>query len=602
MVLSGKVRRAGIFVFFDRDGIVDRYVKYLLNDLRKNLDYLVIICNGKITVDGREELQLLCDEFYARENIGLDAGAFKDGFLKIFGWEKLNKFDEIVLVNDTFYGPVFPFFEIFREMNQRDVDFWGLTEHYESFGSSGLGENGVYPSHIQTYFVAIRKPMFSSREFHEYWEKMETYDSFDKVVGNHEVIFTKHFRDLGFKGIAYCDLQDMKEENCQNINYYAFLPGVLVRERRFCAIKRKNFVLEQSEVLVHGGGEELRAAMDYVQFHTDYDVSMIWENLLRLYEMPQLKQALHLNYVLPKSSFVPTAELKKAIIVVGCVHESLFEEVITWIKPFIEIMPVRLLTDTEEKANKLRKIACRAEIFVSASMDWWNYSGDHEYVCYVHDAVAEYHTTRVTGRSYRYQLFENLLSTVGYVQNVLQLFSDYPQVGVLAPPLPYHSTYYRFFGKTWGTFLDEANQISLQLGLHHLPGTGAYQPLMIDYSGWYRKDILQKLQSIGAYHQEAVCRIVPLVAQDMGYYSGWVMTTDYASLEVSNLQYMAERLSQLWHTTVPAERFAEVLAVARMMQNGAQKVSLKIVLKMWLKNILPAKVYYWLKKIYSYFK
>ena len=43
------MRRIGIFVFFDADGIVDRYIPYMLTDLMKNLERLVIVVNGKIT-------------------------------------------------------------------------------------------------------------------------------------------------------------------------------------------------------------------------------------------------------------------------------------------------------------------------------------------------------------------------------------------------------------------------------------------------------------------------------------------------------------------------------------------------------------------------
>lgn len=599
MTLGNHPRRAGIFVFFDKDGTVDRYVEYLLRDLRENLDYLVVICNGRITTIGRGKLQSLCNEIYVRENVGLDAGAFRDGLLKLYGWEKLEKYDEIVLVNDTFYGPIYPFSQIFQEMDAQNVDFWGLTEHFEAPGKAGLGENGVYPSHIQTYFLAVRKSMFSCREFHEYWENMSHMNSFDEVVGHHEVIFTKHFRDLGFRGVAYCDLTDLKEESGLNINYYAFLPGTLVKERKFCVIKRKNFVLEQSELLVHSGGEELREAMEYVQFHTDYDVSMIWENLLRLYELPQLKQSLHLNYVLPKTSAISTQFENDAAVVIGCTHEVLFSKLATLVQPLRKWITVCLLTDTEEKADILRKLGLGIDICVSAEMTWWNYCKNRKYICYIHDAVATHHGTWATGRSYRYQLVENLIPTRGYIQNVLQLFAAYPQLGVLVPPLPYHGMYYRFWGQTWGPYLEHSIQLASQLNLHHLPGSGAFQPITIDDSGWYRQEVLDRLEGVESCSHEALCRIMQLVAQDCGYYSGWVMTTDYASLEVSNLQYMAEKLGQLWHQAIPAERFAEVLTVAQTIQGSVSAISLKMLLKLWLKKVLPKPVFCFLRKIWK---
>ena len=42
-----------IYFFYDKDGIVDGYVDYFLEDLKKNLDRLIVVCNGKLTSEGR---------------------------------------------------------------------------------------------------------------------------------------------------------------------------------------------------------------------------------------------------------------------------------------------------------------------------------------------------------------------------------------------------------------------------------------------------------------------------------------------------------------------------------------------------------------------
>ena len=51
MVLSNKkIKRLGIYFFFDKDGIVDQFITYFLADLVKSLDRLVIVCNGETSV------------------------------------------------------------------------------------------------------------------------------------------------------------------------------------------------------------------------------------------------------------------------------------------------------------------------------------------------------------------------------------------------------------------------------------------------------------------------------------------------------------------------------------------------------------------------
>ena len=51
------MKRVAIYFFYDKNGIVDKYVNYFLEDLKKNLDRLIIVCNGKLTSKGREELE-----------------------------------------------------------------------------------------------------------------------------------------------------------------------------------------------------------------------------------------------------------------------------------------------------------------------------------------------------------------------------------------------------------------------------------------------------------------------------------------------------------------------------------------------------------------
>lgn len=72
------MRRIGIFVFFDADGIVDRYIPYMLTDLMKNLERLVIVVNGKITDEGRATLEQFSSDFVIRENKGFDTWAYKE--------------------------------------------------------------------------------------------------------------------------------------------------------------------------------------------------------------------------------------------------------------------------------------------------------------------------------------------------------------------------------------------------------------------------------------------------------------------------------------------------------------------------------------------
>lgn len=44
---------------------------------------------------------------------------------------KLVKFDEMIMMNFTIMGPVYPLNEMFECMDAKDLDFWGVTKFHK---------------------------------------------------------------------------------------------------------------------------------------------------------------------------------------------------------------------------------------------------------------------------------------------------------------------------------------------------------------------------------------------------------------------------------------------------------------------------------------
>ena len=208
---ENKVKRLGIFACSDeKEGKIDRYIFYLLNDIKENLDDLIVVVNGKLQPESRWKLSEVTPYVVTREDKGLDPAAYQFAMIEYFGWDKVQEYDEIVMFNDTFFGPFYPFKEVFDEMADRDCDFWGLTEHYETEDCTGWNPYGYFPEHISLYFLVVRKKMLTSYEFMNYWEKLPVYDNYYKVIAEHETYFTKFFLDTGFTYDVYCDMEDRK--------------------------------------------------------------------------------------------------------------------------------------------------------------------------------------------------------------------------------------------------------------------------------------------------------------------------------------------------------------------------------------------------------
>ena len=143
-----KLRRCAIFLFFDKDGIVDDYICHMLEDLRNSVEYILVISNGYVERSGLQKLKRAADDVYCRANLGLDVGGYREGLFYI-GFKKLAEYDEVVMLNYTFFGPLYPFSEMFDTMAERDVDFWGITKHHKVDPDPfGMLPYGYLPEHI----------------------------------------------------------------------------------------------------------------------------------------------------------------------------------------------------------------------------------------------------------------------------------------------------------------------------------------------------------------------------------------------------------------------------------------------------------------------
>lgn len=122
--------RLVIYVFYEKNGEVRDYVTYCINGLKEVAKNILVVINSSINDDSLQKLKDLDVEILQRENIGFDFAAYKVGIEHI-GYDKLKNYDELILTNNSYYGPIYPFSEMFNEMAKRECDFWGINRHPE---------------------------------------------------------------------------------------------------------------------------------------------------------------------------------------------------------------------------------------------------------------------------------------------------------------------------------------------------------------------------------------------------------------------------------------------------------------------------------------
>jgi hypothetical protein len=194
-VAHAGLRRICIFSFYDPHGVVDNYVIFFLRKLGEFAETIIFYSNGPLSRDSENKLRGAVDDVILRPNIGFDVLAYKEGLERI-DYNREGLYDEVLMVNHKCYGPVFPFSELFEEMESRDCDFWGVSAHAEMTPNPLTGV-GTLPYHLNANFIAVRAEMLRSLSFREYWDNISVGASYEEAIMSHEALFTQHFTNLG---------------------------------------------------------------------------------------------------------------------------------------------------------------------------------------------------------------------------------------------------------------------------------------------------------------------------------------------------------------------------------------------------------------------
>jgi lipopolysaccharide biosynthesis protein len=147
--------RCCIFAHYDPHGVVDPYVVAYLQRLRElDADIVFVTANDTLAPAEIAKIAPLCREIIQRVNVSLDFGQWNLGIRL----HDLSGYRQLILANDSVYGPFRDLRPIFAEMEARGLDFWGLTES---------NERG---HHIQSYFLVFEKSALDSAFFRDFWD------------------------------------------------------------------------------------------------------------------------------------------------------------------------------------------------------------------------------------------------------------------------------------------------------------------------------------------------------------------------------------------------------------------------------------------------
>lgn len=434
------MRRAVFFLVYDPDGHIGEHVLHHLRALRPHADEIAVVSNSQLETESRVALEAVADSVWERENEGYDVGAYR-AVLERHG-DRIADFDEIVLMNYTFYGPIGAYDELFARMDAMDVDFWGVTDHAEVSPHPYTG-SGSMPRHIQSHWIAVRHRMATSEAWREYWSTMPPIDSYEASIVQHESRFTAWFEGRGYRSATAFPATDYGAQHpIFDVPSQMIDDGLPIVKRRL--FFHDPLYHDRLAVMPRDVEDRMRAA--------GYPMELVYRDMARTARPRDLATNLAALEIMPDVDLDATdvAGLRIGVLA-HLYYDDMLGEILergARLPPGWQLIAT---TDTAEKRERLLaglREAGRSgdEVRVVASNRGRDVSafllGCRDVLLSDRfDLVVKLHSKRSPQNGagpaahFKAHLFDNLLGSPAYVRNVLRLFVERPSLGMVHPPM-----------------------------------------------------------------------------------------------------------------------------------------------------------------------
>lgn len=190
--------RVAVFVHFDRQGRVNRFVLGYLEALRAAGCEIVFVTNsGRLQPEALVALQPLCRVILVRRNVGYDFAAMRDGLAAIAA--PAAAIEMVLIANDSVYGPFAPIGPLLDRIDFSAADIWGGTESWQR------------RYHLQSFFVAVGPAVLASPAWSAFWAQVRPVRSKHWVVTRYEVGLTQSLLRAGMRARALFPYQDLAQ-------------------------------------------------------------------------------------------------------------------------------------------------------------------------------------------------------------------------------------------------------------------------------------------------------------------------------------------------------------------------------------------------------
>lgn len=511
------MKRLAIYVYHNEMGVIEDYALFYLKSLLEVADEIVVVINGAINENELLKLNNPFIKIIQRENKGYDFWAYRAGFFSI-GSEKLKTFDEIIFANSSVYGPIYPFFELFEKMREKRVDFWGITKHQKT---KNIKE------HIQSYFFVVRKNLFLNPIFRFYFENLRKIKNKKEAIKHLEINFTEYFQNKGFKWGVFVD-DDILNYGVKN--YHQYLSFLAVEKFRCPVIKKTIFAKRYDLAQKEGQTDETYKLFEFIKNNTNYDINLILPDILKIYSMDEIKEYLHLNFILSNGLRESFCNPKIAAFF-DLSDETINSAILPYIKNMqgaVDIKGFNLLNETE--------ILKDAKIQITDIQNLKKEGLNYDYIfIFAPDKKVLSKFSNIEKINYTKHILNCTFNNRIFLSNLINVFIKNKNIIALTP-IPYTN-------KGFEISPDIINKKELKTFLNLIKFMAPYNVQFLNTilpSIWLKKELLEKIPDNFNLNKETTLNIgviFSLFAQKFGFLTGSVSDILSSKIYIDNLQY-----------------------------------------------------------------
>ena len=251
------MKRICLFAGYDSKNIIHDYVVYYLKELSTIAD-VYYMADNEISDHEKSKISPYVKASYGFNHKKYDFGSWQE-LINIIGWEKLSEYDELILTNDSVFGPLYPIKELFDKIEKdRQWDICGMIEE-SSFRKEQTGVK-LY-NFIQSYFLVIKKKVFNSNKFKDFMQNIKILDNKNDVVFYGEISLSQLFIEEGYTIKKYISGRKDPYKMWKSLIKYDRFP--FIKKAKFCDKAYYNQI------------ESVYNYETFLQKYCDYDTSLI---------------------------------------------------------------------------------------------------------------------------------------------------------------------------------------------------------------------------------------------------------------------------------------------------------------------------------------